>query len=220
MNPVNDVLAVSGGIGGAKLALGLYRVLDDNRLTVVCNSGDDFEHFGLTICPDIDTVLYTLAGVANPETGWGLQGESWRFMEALGALGGETWFNLGDCDLATHVFRSERLKTGDTQAQICELLCRRFGVSARILPATNDPVRTMVLTTDGTLPFQHYFVRDRCAPVVNGFDFTGAADAKPDAHLLNRLASEEFSAIVICPSNPFISIDPVLAIPGVRDARR
>jgi len=218
MSSKQQVLALSGGIGGAKLALGLYRVLDDYHLTVLCNSGDDFEHFGVTISPDIDTVIYTLAGVANPETGWGLEGESWRFMQALADLNGETWFNLGDRDLATHVFRSERLKAGDTQAEICEQLTERFGVCASIMPAANEPVRTTVHTTEGSLPFQHYFVREACAPTVTGFEFVGATSATPDTRLLERLASDEFNAIVICPSNPFISIDPVLAVPGVRDA--
>ena len=214
------VVALSGGIGGAKLALGLYRVLAPDTLTVICNSGDDFDHLGLRICPDADTVLYTLAGIANPETGWGREGETWTFMRALAALGGETWFQLGDGDLALHVERTRRIAGGEPWSRICEDVARRLGVRARVVPACDAAVRTAVRTPGGRLPFQHYFVRDRCEPVVTGFDFEGAAGARPCDAALEALAGESLRCVVVCPSNPFISIDPILAVPGMRDAMR
>ncbi len=218
MTAAIKVLALSGGIGGAKLARGLYRVLDDHQLGVVCNTGDDFEHFGLTICPDFDTVLYTLADVANTDTGWGLAGETWQFMQAMVELGGEGWFQLGDKDLATHVVRTQKLKSGQKLDEIGAHLCQQFGLRATIVPATNDPVRTVVQTADGPLPFQHYFVRDQCSPVVSGFEFHGASTAKPLPWLLQTLKGGTLDAIVICPSNPYISIDPILSLPGLTKA--
>ena len=218
MSAAVRVVALSGGIGGAKLALGLYRTLPPDCLMVVCNTGDDFEHLGLSISPDLDTVLYTLAGVANPETGWGRAGETWSFMRALEQLGGETWFRLGDADLATHVERTRRLAAGESLSAISEDFCRRLGVRARLLPMCDEPVRTLVHTEDGVLPFQRYFVEQRCAPRVNGFEFRGAGAARPTPALREALASESLEAVVICPSNPFISIDPILAVPGMRAA--
>lgn len=212
-----EVVALSGGIGGAKLALGLYRSLGD-RLMVVCNTGDDFEHLGLGISPDLDTVMYTLAGVANPETGWGRAGETWTFMQALETLGGETWFRLGDADLATHVERTRRLAAGERLSDITADFCKRLGVRARVAPMCDQPVRTMVRTEDGLLPFQRYFVEQRCGPKVTGFAFQGAGDARPPQALLRALDSDSLEAVVICPSNPFISIDPILAVPGMRAA--
>ena len=212
------VVALSGGIGGAKLALGLYRMLAADSLMVVCNTGDDFEHLGLSISPDLDTVLYTLAGIANPETGWGRADETWTFMQALEQLGGETWFRLGDADLATHVERTRRLAAGESLSGISDDFCRRLGMRARVVPMCDQPVRTMVESEDGVLPFQRYFVERRCAPKVRGFEFRGAAEAHPAAALCEALASEHLEAVVICPSNPFISIDPILAVPGMRAA--
>jgi LPPG:FO 2-phospho-L-lactate transferase len=212
------VVAFSGGIGGAKLALGLYRVLPADSLMVACNTGDDFEHLGLSISPDLDTVLYTLAGVANPETGWGRAEETWTFMRALESLGGETWFRLGDADLAIHVERTRRLAAGESLSDVSDDLCRRLAVRARVVPMSDQPVRTMVHTGDGTLAFQRYFVQNRCAPVVTGFTFHGAGDAQPSLPLWEALIGEQLEAIVICPSNPFISIDPILAVPGLRGA--
>jgi LPPG:FO 2-phospho-L-lactate transferase len=209
------VVALSGGIGGAKLALGLYRTLPADSLMVVCNTGDDFEHLGLSISPDLDTVLYTLAGIANPETGWGRAGETWTFMEALAQLGGETWFRLGDADLATHVERTRRLAAGESLSAISDDFRRRLGVRARVLPMCDHPVRTMVETADGVLPFQRYFVERRCEPEVLGFEFRGAAGASPTLALREALECESLEAVVICPSNPFISIDPILAVPGL-----
>jgi len=212
------VLALSGGIGGAKLALGLYRILPPGALTVVANTGDDFEHLGLSISPDVDTLLYTLAGVDNPELGWGRRDETWTFMQALGSLGGETWFSLGDGDLATHVDRTRRLVAGESLSQITEDFRRRLGISARLLPMSDDRVRTRLLTAAGWLDFQDYFVRQRCAPVVREIAFAGAAEAQPQPEFLAALADENLRAVVICPSNPFISVDPILAVPGVCDA--
>jgi LPPG:FO 2-phospho-L-lactate transferase len=212
------VVALSGGIGGAKLALGLYRLLPPDSLMVVCNTGDDFEHLGLHISPDLDTVMYTLAGLANPETGWGRADETWTFMAALAQLGGETWFRLGDADLATHVERTRRLGAGESLSNITADFCRRLGVRARLVPMCDGPVRTMVHSDDGVLPFQRYFVEQRCAPRVSGFEFRGADAARPPAAVLKALESERLEAVVICPSNPFISIDPILAVPGMRAA--
>jgi LPPG:FO 2-phospho-L-lactate transferase len=212
------VIALSGGIGGAKLALGLYRLLPPDSLMVVCNTGDDFEHLGLRISPDLDTVMYTLAGIANPETGWGRVGETWTFMAALAQLGGETWFRLGDTDLATHVERTRRLAAGERLSAITEDFCRRLRVRARVIPMCDEPVRTMVRTAGGLLPFQRYFVDRRCEPEVSGFEFEGAGAARPTLALAEALESDSLEAVVICPSNPFISIDPILAVPGMRAA--
>jgi len=220
MNGTGFVLALSGGVGGAKLALGLYRILPPGALTVVANTGDDFEHLGLSISPDIDTLLYTLAGLDNPELGWGRRDESWTFMKALGDLGGETWFNLGDGDLATHVERTRRLAAGASLSGITDDFRRRLGISARLLPMSDDRVRTRLRTAEGWLDFQDYFVRLRCAPVVREIAFAGAETARPQPAFLAALANENLRAVVICPSNPFISIDPILSLPGVRDALR
>ena len=214
------VVALSGGIGGAKLALGLYRVLSPDALTVVCNPGDDFDHLGLRICPDADTVLYTLAGIANPETGWGRAGETWAFMDAMARLGGETWFRLGDGDLALHVERTRRLAGGEPLSHIAADIARRLGVHARVVPACDGAVRTVVRTPVGRLAFQHYFVRDRCEPRVSGFEFEGAESARPCGAVLEALTDDSLRCVVVCPSNPFISIDPILAVPGTRAAIR
>jgi LPPG:FO 2-phospho-L-lactate transferase len=215
-----SVLALSGGIGGAKLAVGLYRVLPPGKLTVVGNTGDDFEHLGLSISPDIDTLLYTLAGIDNPELGWGRCSETWTFMAALEALGGETWFKLGDGDLATHVERTRRLAAGEGLSQVTDDFRRRLGISARLLPMSDDRVRTRLLTEEGWLDFQDYFVRQRAAPVVREIVYAGAVQARANPDLLAALAEDDLEAVVICPSNPFLSIDPILSIPGVRDALR
>jgi LPPG:FO 2-phospho-L-lactate transferase len=212
------VVAFSGGIGGAKLALGLYQTLPPNSLMVVCNAGDDFAHLGLSISPDLDTVLYTLAGIANPETGWGRADETWTFMQALEQLGGETWFRLGDADLAMHVERTRRLTAGDSLSAISDDFRRHLAVRARLVPMCDEPVRTMVRTQEGILPFQRYFVERRCEPKVSGFEFQGVGDARPTPALREALGSERLEAVVICPSNPFISIDPILAVPGMRAA--
>ena len=216
--PTGPVLALCGGIGGAKLALGLYRHLGPGALSVAVNTGDDFEHLGLHVSPDIDTVLYTLSGTDNPETGWGRADETWTFMAALEALGGETWFRLGDGDLALHVERSRRLGAGESLSGVCAAFARRFGLDARVLPMTDDPLRTVVHTPDGPLPFQHYFVRERCQPAVTGVTFAGAEAARANPEILRALADPALGAVVICPSNPYLSVDPILAVPGMRIA--
>lgn len=214
-----NVVALSGGIGGAKLALGLYRVLDPDRLTVVTNTADDFEHLGLYISPDTDTVMYTLAGVDNKALGWGREQETWSFMEALAELGGEDWFRLGDRDLATHVLRTLEMAKGRQKlGEITQALAERLGVRARIVPMCDAPVRTLVCTQGGKLSFQEYFVRDHCNHVVEGFEFEGAETATPNSNALNTMTDPDLAAIVICPSNPYISIDPILAVPGYRQA--
>jgi LPPG:FO 2-phospho-L-lactate transferase len=212
------VIALSGGVGGAKLVLGLSRVLPPDELLVVCNTGDDFEHLGLHISPDIDTVMYTLAGVANAEFGWGRADETWSFMETLGTLGGETWFRLGDRDLAVHVERTRRLRSGETLSAITADLCARPGVACRVLPMSDEPVRTRVRTDEGWIDFQDYFVRQRCEPVVHELAFHGAGTGRAQPDFLAALADPATKAVVICPSNPFISIEPILALPGVRAA--
>ena len=212
------VLALSGGIGGAKLALGLRNVVPAGKLTVVANTGDDFEHLGLHVSPDVDTLLYTLAGLDNPETGWGRRGETWTFMAALAALGGETWFRLGDGDLATHVERTRRLRAGEPLSDIIRDFADRLGVGAAIVPMTDDRVRTRVRTSNGWLDFQRYFVEQQCRPQVMEFSYEGATTAKPHPDFVDAITNPELRAIVICPSNPFISIEPILALPGVREA--
>jgi LPPG:FO 2-phospho-L-lactate transferase len=214
------VVALSGGIGGAKLALGLSLVLDPADLVVVANTGDDFQHLGLSISPDIDTVMYTLAGLNNPVTGWGRRDETWRFMQALEQLGGETWFRLGDTDLATNMERTRRLAAGDSLSDITADFCRRLGVRCRVVPMSDHIVGTRVKTDRGWLDFQDYFVRYQCAPVVEGFLFAGVETAAPSPGFLAALRDPALRAVVICPSNPFISIDPILSLRGVRDALR
>jgi LPPG:FO 2-phospho-L-lactate transferase len=217
-NDPRPVLALSGGVGGAKLALGLARILSPGALTVVANTGDDFEHLGLHISPDIDTLIYTLAGVANTQTGWGRHDETWSFMAALDELGGETWFKLGDRDLAVHVERTRRLKSGEKLSAVTASIAGSFGIASRILPMSDDRVRTQVLTRSGVLDFQRYFVEARCAPEVTGFLFEGAASARPHPDILAALRNPRLRAVVICPSNPYISIDPILAMPELRAA--
>lgn len=212
------VLALSGGVGGAKLALGLRNVVPAGKLTIVANTGDDFEHLGLHVSPDIDTLLYTLAGLENPATGWGRRDETWTFMAVLAGLGGETWFRLGDGDLAIHVERTRRLSAGEPLSSVIRDFGKRLGVGATIVPMSDDPVRTRVRTAAGWLDFQRYFVEQQCRPEVTEFSYGGAPTAKPHPDFVAALAHPELRAVVICPSNPFISIEPILTVPGVREA--
>ncbi len=210
------ILALTGGVGGAKLALGLANLLTPDQLAFVVNTGDDFEHFGLHISPDVDTLTYTLAQLANTEYGWGREDESWDFMQAMEQLGGETWFNLGDRDLALHMRRTQLLASGASLSDATTTITQALGINHCVFPMSDDPVRTQVQTKDGWLAFQHYFVRDACKPKVTGFEFTGIAQAKPQPEMLAWVA--DASAVVICPSNPFVSVDPILNLPGMREA--
>ncbi len=212
------IIALCGGVGGAKLALGLSRLVSGDRLSIIVNTGDDFDHFGWRICPDLDTVTYTLADIVNTQTGWGRANESWNFMTELRALGGEDWFQLGDRDLAVHALRTARLAAGERLTEVTAGIARRLGIAASILPMTDAPVRTMVDTTEGLLAFQHYFVRRRCEPAVRSIRIVGAADAEPTPEIVATLSAPDLAAILVCPSNPYLSIDPILAIPGMRQA--
>jgi len=211
------VLALSGGVGGAKLAAGLASVLAPQDLTVVVNTGDDFEHLGLTICPDIDSVTYALAGLNDTQRGWGVKDESWQAMAMLKSLGEEEWFNLGDRDMAMHVARSHRLRSGETLSEVTARLTRHLGIAHAIVPMSDEPVRTQVETGDGWLDFQHWFVREQCRPAVRAVRFAGLP-ADPSHAFEAALFRDDLAAIVICPSNPFVSVDPVLALHGVRQA--
>lgn len=208
------VVALAGGVGGAKLATGLQAALPAGALTAVVNTGDDFEHWGLTICPDLDTVLYNLAGVNNPETGWGRVDETFATLEAMSLLGGEEWFRLGDRDLALHLRRTEWLRQNISLTEVTERLRRSFGVMSQVLPMCDEPVRTLVHTDEGDLPFQHYFVRLQCEPLVIDVSFVGADEARVGDAVEAAIAGADL--IAICPSNPYLSIDPILSIPDLR----
>jgi len=212
------VVALSGGIGGAKLALGLSRVLAASDLMVVANIGDDFEHLGLAISPDLDTLMYTLAGLDDPQRGWGRRDETWTFMAALAKLGGETWFQLGDGDLASHIERTRRLRRGESLSAVTAALCRRLAIATRIVPMSDDKVRTRLRTREGWLDFQDYFVRRRCEPEVSELAYDGAAAARAHPDVLAALHDPRLRAVVICPSNPYLSIAPILAVPGLYGA--
>lgn len=210
------ILALAGGVGGAKLAHGLAHILPPEDLTVIVNTGDDFEHYGLYISPDLDTVCYTLAGLANPDTGWGRVNETWNAMANLKLLGGPAWFNLGDQDLGTHLERTRRLEAGQPLSQVTRDFCAAWGVGQTVLPMSDQPVRTIVETDEGDLAFQEYFVHRRCEPRVRGFRFEGLARAEASPGALEAIRSAD--AVVICPSNPWVSIDPILGVRGVRQA--
>ena len=206
------VVCLAGGVGGAKLADGLQSVLAPGELTVIVNTGDDLERYALTICPDQDTVMYTLAGIAGPE-GWGLAAETWQVMGGLARLGEGTWFRLGDKDIATHLYRTERLRRGRRPTEVTAELGRALGVQARILPMADEPVRTRVRTDDGWLDFQDYFVRLHQAPDVREVRFEGSERARITPEIAEAFAAAE--AIVVAPSNPIVSIGPILAVPGM-----
>lgn len=209
-------LAITGGVGGAKLALGLARILSPDEVLFVVNTGDDFEHLGLCICPDIDTLTYTLADLNNTELGWGRRGESWACLDTLAELGGESWFRLGDRDLALHLYRTQRLRQGASLTTVTGEITQKLGISHTVVPMCDQPVRTIVHAKAGPMAFQHYFVRDRCAPHVSGFHFEGIEQAHLPPVLEDWLA--DCTGVLICPSNPFVSVDTVLAVPGMRQA--
>jgi LPPG:FO 2-phospho-L-lactate transferase len=211
------IVALAGGVGGAKLADGLAQILPPEDLTIVVNTGDDFEHLGLYISPDLDTVCYTLAGLANPKTGWGRKGETFHAMENLQKLGGPDWFQLGDRDLATHIERTRRLQEGQPLSQVTRDFCQVWGIYSIVLPMSDQPIRTFVDTVElGELAFQEYFVHQKCEPRVKGFRFAGVESARPAPGVLEAI--EKADAVIICPSNPWVSIDPILAVAGVRSA--
>ncbi|HEY8446617.1 MAG TPA: 2-phospho-L-lactate transferase [Thermomicrobiales bacterium] len=212
------IVALAGGVGGAKLAQGLAMALPPGELTAIVNTADDFDLYGLRICPDLDTVLYTLAGLANPVTGWGIAGDTQHALGAMARLGRDTWFVLGDQDLATHILRTERLRAGATLTEVTAEFAAALGVATRLLPMSNDPVATMVETPDGPLEFQEYFVRRRQQDEVRGIVFQGIEQARPNPQALEAIAAAE--VIVICPSNPLVSVGPILALNGMREALR
>ncbi|MBN7808937.1 MULTISPECIES: 2-phospho-L-lactate transferase [Agrobacterium] len=214
------VIALSGGVGGAKLALGLQSVLPAGALRIVANTGDDFEHMGLHVSPDIDTLLYALSDRDDRERGWGRRGETWAFMSALGELGAETWFNLGDKDLAVHVVRTRELASGRSLSDVTAHLAKCLGISSPLLPMSDNPVRTHVSTDEGWMAFQPWFVGRRAGPAVHDIRFDGAELACPNPRVLDWLSEPGLEAIILCPSNPYLSIDPILAVPGLRDAVR
>lgn len=218
MNGNGHVIALCGGVGGAKLAFGLTRLLTSEALSLIVNTGDDFEHLGLRICPDIDTVIYTLAQVSDRKRGWGLAGESWNFMEQLSRLGGEQWFNLGDKDLALHIERTRMLAEGMSLSNTTSSLASAFGLPNFIIPMSDQPVGTIIETEYTALPFQHYFVKEQCRPIARSIRFEGADRAAPSPAFAAALQRRDISAVILCPSNPYLSIDPILAVPGVRDA--
>ncbi|MFL2750240.1 MAG: 2-phospho-L-lactate transferase [bacterium] len=210
-------LAFSGGIGGAKLALGLEHLFNSPKLMIAGNTGDDFEHFGLNISPDLDTLMYTLSGKSDLERGWGLANETWSFMKTMKEIGGEAWFQLGDRDLAIHVERTRRLNEGERLSLITSNFCRKLGVKSQIVPATDDSLKTLVKTPEGILNFQHYFVKDQCRSKIIALQFEGSENAQPCSALEEVLESLLLKTVVVCPSNPFLSIDPILAIKGLRE---
>jgi LPPG:FO 2-phospho-L-lactate transferase len=210
------VLALAGGVGGAKLAAGLEAALPPGDLSVVVNTADDFDLWGLRICPDLDTVMYTLAGIANPETGWGIAGESFGALEMFARYGEDTWFKLGDRDLATHVLRTTKLRSGEPLTRITADLSGALGVESAMLPMCDEPVATVLDTPDGPLEFQDYFVRRRQSDEVLGMRLQGVGDARPTEAVLRALAGADL--VVLCPSNPVVSIGPILAVPGMREA--
>ena len=210
------IAALAGGVGGSKLVLGLYRVMNPSDLTVIANTGDDVVMHGLHVSPDPDILIYTLADLVNPETGWGFRGETFRVAEGLSQYGRPTWFQLGDRDLATHIHRSAMLASGATLSQVVESIRASLGVKARVLPMSDQFVPTMLDTDEGRMHLQDYFVRRRCEPLLRGIEFAGVAQARPAPGVIEAI--EQADGIVITPSNPLISIGPILAVPGVRAA--
>ena len=208
-------MALAGGVGGAKLALGLARIMPPGQLVICVNTGDDECFHGLHVSPDLDTVMYTLAGLADPESSWGLEGDTFGALGMLNRYGADTWFNLGDRDLATHIRRTELLRQGATLSEVTTELCRRLGISHDVVPMSDDPVRTVLSTDSGEMAMQRYFVKHRAEPQISQIKYDGAESARVSPGLENALDSA--SRIVFCPSNPFLSLGPILAVPGVRE---
>ncbi len=212
----SSVVALAGGVGAARFLDGLTRVIEPERVFIIGNTADDAEIQGLHISPDLDTVAYTLAGLANPRHGWGIRGDSFRCLEALERLGADTWFQLGDLDLATHLYRTQRLRQGATLSEVTSEITAALKVRSRLVPMSNERVRTRICTPSGELEFQTYFVKRRARDRVTAIHFEGASEAAPAPGILDAIAKSE--AIILCPSNPFISIGPILATPGIRAA--
>ena len=212
------VLALAGGVGGAKLALGFVCAINPEEVSIVVNTGDDDMFHGLYVCPDVDTVMYTLSGLYNAETGWGILGDTFQTLSMLGVYGSETWFNLGDRDFGTHIIRTQLLLEGKTLSEVTELLCRKLGLKCHVIPMTNERVSTVLQTETGDLPMQNYFVQERSNPVVTGIYYDGIDSAQPSAKFARAL--DNSGRIVLCPSNPFLSLGPILAIQGIRDKIR
>lgn len=208
-----NIVCLAGGVGGAKLAAGLAQIVPPERLTVIVNTGDDFQHLGLTVCPDLDTVVYTLGGVANPETGWGRVGESWVTIEEAGRLGGPAWFKLGDLDLATHLVRSQLLADGQSLTAVTRHLCTQFGILTQVLPMSDLPAPTMIATDKELLPFQIWFVKERWQPTVR--EVCLPQDVRATPQVMRVL--EQADIVVFAPSNPFVSIDPILHAYPIRE---
>ena len=208
------VLALAGGVGGAKLALGLSDILDDGNLAIVVNTGDDEEFYGLHVSPDLDTVMYTLGGIANPDTGWGISGETFRSLNRLNQYGADTWFNLGDLDMATHIRRTDLLSQGNTLSEVTNSMCSSLGITHPIFPMTDDILKTIVVTEVSDMSFQEYFVKNRCEPRVISLKFDSPSECSPSPGFVTAL--DQSDLLVFCPSNPFLSVDPILAVPGVR----
>ena len=208
-------LALTGGVGGAKLCFGLAQILQPDELRIVVNTGDDEEFHGLYVCPDLDTVIYTLAELSNPHTGWGIRNETFATLSALDRLGQETWFGLGDQDLATHIVRTKMLREGMSLSDVAAHLCGRLGLEHPVIPMSDDPVRTTVSTDIGALPFQTYFVRHGCEPIVSSLSFKGSQSARMSAKFNESLHSSD--TLIFCPSNPYLSVAPILSVPGVRE---
>ena len=209
------IVALAGGVGGAKLAHGLAQILPSEDLTIIVNTGDDFEHLGLKVCPDLDTICYTLAGFANPETGWGIANDSWNAINSIENLGGPGWFRLGDRDLGTHLERTRRMMNGQSLSAVTKDFCKAWNVDILVLPMSDDPVPTIVQTNMGDLPFQEYFVRRYCEPKVKGFIFRDSEDALPAPGIIEAI--QEADLLIVCPSNPWVSIDPILSISSIKE---
>ncbi len=210
------ILALTGGTGGAKLIEGLAAQLDPDELTIVCNTGDDTRVHGLYVSPDLDTITYTLAGLIDPDQGWGLKNDTFAALQQLGRLGGETWFKLGDRDLALHIRRTQLISEGKKLSEVTDRLRQALGVNARILPMSDETVETRVSTPQGEISFQEFFVKEHWAREVTGIRFAGVEHSRPAAGVLEAIRRAE--AVIICPSNPITSIGPILAVPGIRSA--
>ncbi len=213
---MTKILAITGGVGGAKLALGLSKILTPDELLFLVNTGDDFQHLGLEISPDLDSLLYALSGKNNPELGWGRANETWACISELEELGADSWFRLGDRDLALHLVRTQMLNQGATLQKVADRLSESLGIDHRIAPMSNDKISTTVNTPNGKLAFQEYFVREQCEPAVIDFDFEGIENSKPNPVVMSWL--DECHGIIICPSNPYVSVDTILSVPKYRDA--